>query len=287
VTGGAPATRTRPSRRASSRVHRVGLAVAALLLLATACGGGGGGGAAAAGQDRVVRIAAAADLRFALDELEPLVRATHPEVRLAITYGSSGQFAQQLEQGAPFDLYLSADLALAERLVERDLAAEEDLFAYAVGRLVLWTPEGSAVDPAPGLTVLADPRVRRVAIANPEHAPYGRAAEAAIRAAGVEDDVRPKLLLGENVAQAAEFVQSGGADAGVVAMSLVLSDPLRDAGRWAEVPLESFPRLLQGGVVLARAEDVEAARAVRDALLSGPGRDLLRRYGFFLPDDEG
>jgi molybdate transport system substrate-binding protein len=266
-------------------VRRWRAATAALVVsLVAGCGGGTG---AEAAPERVVRIAAAADLRFALDELEPLVRAEHPDVRLAVAYGSSGQLAQQLEQGAPFDLYLSADLALAERVVERGLADEADLFPYAVGRLVVWTPDGSAVDPAPGLSALTDPRVRRVAIANPEHAPYGRAAEAAMRSAGVHEQVRPKLLLGENVAQAAEFVQSGGADAGVVAMSLVLSDPLRDSGRWVEVPLDSFPRLLQGGVVLSRAGDVEAARAARDALLSEPGRELLRRYGFFLPDDEG
>jgi molybdate transport system substrate-binding protein len=269
-----------------SRARRRSVPAVAVLLLALLTGCGGAGGSVAAGPERVVRVAAAADLRFALDEVEPLVRARHPDVRIAVTYGSSGQFVQQIEQGAPFDLYLSADLALAERLVDAGQADPADVFAYAVGRLVVWLPEGSPVDASPGLSALTDPRVRRVAIANPEHAPYGRAAEAAMRTAGVHEQVAPKLLLGENVAQAAEFVQSGGADAGVVAMSLVLSDPLRDRGQWVEVPLDSFPRLLQGGAVLHRARDVEAARAVREVLLGDEGRDLLRRYGFFLPDGE-
>lgn len=254
-----------------------------LLLVAVALLPGCGTDASDAGaQPAVVRVAAAADLEFAFDELAEVVAEEHPDVELAVTYGSSGTFLQQIRNGAPFDLYLSADLEYPRRLVEEGLAADDDLFSYAVGRLVVWTPEGSAVDPAEGLAVLADPRVRRVSIANPEHAPYGRAAVEAMRTQGVYDAVAPKLVLGENVAQAAEFVQSGNADAGVVAMSLVLGEPLREVGRWSEVPLEDFPRLEQGGVVLASARDVEAARAVRDTVLSPAGRAVLDRYGFLL-----
>ncbi len=229
---------------------------------------------------RVVRVAAASDLKPALEALEPLL----DDVELQVTYGSSGTFLQQLVNGAPYDLYLSADLAYPRELVDRGLADRRQLFSYAVGRLVLWTPEGSALDPAEGLALLARPEVRQVAIANPEHAPYGRAAVAALRAAGVHQAVAPKLVLGENVAQAADFVQSGGADAGVVAMSLVLSDALRDEGRWVEVPLELFPRLEQGGVVLDRARDVEAARRVRDVMTTDEGREVLQRFGFSPPE---
>jgi molybdate transport system substrate-binding protein len=128
--------------------------------------------------------------------------------------------------------------------------------------------------------VLADPAVRTVAIANPEHAPYGRAAVEALRSAGVEDVVEPKLVLGENVSQAADFVRSGNADAGVVALSLVLASSVKDEGRWAEVPLELFSQLEQGGVVLAGARDPAAARAVRDELLGEEGRAVLASYGF-------
>lgn len=256
-----------------------GLLLLAVLVVLAGCGSDA---VSAGGQPVVVRVAAAADLGFAFDDLAGLVAEQHPDVELAVTYGSSGTFLQQIRNGAPFDLYLSADLEYPRRLVDDGLASDDDLFRYAVGRLVVWTLEGSAVDPAAGLSVLADPRVRRVSIANPEHAPYGRAAVAAMRSEGVYDAVVPKLVLGENVAQAAEFVQSGNADAGVVAMSLVLGDPLRDVGRWAEVPLEAFPRLEQGGVVLASARDVDAARAVRDTVLSPAGRDVLDRYGFLL-----
>jgi molybdate transport system substrate-binding protein len=262
------------------------LALALLASVVAGCGSGSadaGRSLEAGGPVREVRVAAASDLNFALKELQPLLDAAHPGVRLKVTYGSSGTFLQQITEGAPFDVFLSADLAFPQRLADDGLANPEDLFEYAVGRLVVWTPEGSEVDPAPGLSVLTDPRVRKVAIANPEHAPYGRAAVAAMRTTGVYDEVAPKFVLGESVSQAAEFVQSGGADAGVVAMSLVLSDPLREQGRWVEVPLTDFPQLLQGGVVLSKAADPEAARAVGETLLSEPGRELLRRYGFFLP----
>lgn len=245
----------------------------------------GCGGAAGAGEDRtIVRVAAAADLKFALDDLETALAATEPDLELAVTYGSSGTFVQQISNGAPFDLYLSADLAYPAQLVEAGLADPDDLFAYAVGRLVLWAPDGSPVDPADGLDALAEPAVRRVAIANPEHAPYGRAAVAAMESAGVYDEVRDKLVLGENIAQAAEFAQSGNAQAGIVALSLAVSPPMQEAGSYAEIPIDSFPRIDQGGVVLAGARDAAAARAVADFLVGDQGRAVLERYGFYLPD---
>lgn len=280
------------TRRPRSRRRWV-LGVASVLLATVLAGCGSGSSATGsvgsdrAGERREVRVAAASDLTFALAELQPLVDARHPGVTVKVTYGSSGTFLQQITEGAPFDVFLSADLAFPRQVADAGLADPRDVFAYAVGRLVVWTPEGSPVDPGDGLSVLTDPRVRKVAIANPEHAPYGRAAVAAMRHAGVHDQVLPKLVLGESVSQAAEFVQSGGADAGVVAMSLVLSDPLRRQGRWVEVPLTAFPQLLQGGVVLGKASDAEAARAVQETLLSEPGRELLRRYGFFLPGRPG
>jgi molybdate transport system substrate-binding protein len=249
--------------------------------LLTACAASAG---SADGPSRPVRVAAASDLQFALDDVARLVEDRHPEIDLAVTYGSSGAFVQQISNGAPFDLYLSADLGYAQQLVDDDLAATENLFTYAVGGLALWVPAGSPIDPSAGLSVLADPAVRKVAIANPEHAPYGRAAVAALRAAGVHDVVADKLVLGENVAQAAEFVQSGNADAGVVASSLVVADPLRDEGTWVEVPGELFPALEQGGVILRSARDADAARAVRDALLGEDGREVLERHGFRTPD---
>jgi molybdate transport system substrate-binding protein len=232
-----------------------------------------------------VRIAAASDLKFALDEITEQVEREHPELDISTTYGSSGQFVQQLRNGAPFDVYLSADAAYVQDLVDSGLADSSDAFPYAVGRLVTWFPDG-APPSGDGIEALADDSVRTVAIANPDHAPYGRAAMAALDSAGVRDAVEGKLVLGENVAQAAEFVRSGNADAGIVALSLVLSDPLRGVGSWTEVPLDSYPRLDQAGVVLAGADDPAAASIVREAILSPDGRAVLAKYGFSLPGDQ-
>lgn len=262
----------------------------ALLLLAGVLAGCGSSGAAGSGgpaEHREVRVAAASDLKFALEDLQALLDTRHPGVTVRATYGSSGTFLQQITEGAPFDLFLSADLQFPQQLAAAGLAEPADVFEYAVGRLVVWTPEGSPIDPSPGLRVLTDPRVEKVSIANPAHAPYGQAAVAAMRSTGVYEQVQPTLVVGENVAQAVDFVLSGGADVGVVAMSLVLSDPLREQGRWVEVPLSEFPPLRQGGVVLRGAADVEAARAVRETMLSEPGQELLRTYGFFLPGETG
>jgi molybdate transport system substrate-binding protein len=262
----------------------VALGVAGVLVACAAPAVPGGSARYDAAPTTEVRIAAASDLKFALDEIVALVAEEQPGIEVTTTYGSSGTFLSQIRNGAPFDLYLSADLAYPRELVEEGLAAEEDLFPYAVGRLVLWAGDGGRFDPGGGLTGLAAPDVRRVAIANPDHAPYGVAAVEALRSAGVYDEVEPKLVFGENVAQAAEFVQSGNADAGTVALSLVRSDPLRDVGTWVELPLESYPRLDQGGVVLAAAQDPDAARVVRDAILGPDGAEILARYGFSLPD---
>ncbi|MEY3733395.1 MAG: molybdate transporter substrate-binding protein [Actinomycetota bacterium] len=225
-----------------------------------------------------VTVAAAADLRYALDEIVELERAENPEVEYAVTYGSSGQFLQQIENGAPFDLYLSADVAYPQQLVDSGRAS--DPFPYAIGRLVLWVPERSDLDPDDGLAILTE--AARIAIANPEHAPYGRAAVSAMESAGVYDAVESRLVLGENVAQAAEFVMTGNADAGIVALSLVLSDPLRNVGSWSEIPTDTFPTIEQGGVLLS---DSPEARALRDAINGPDGRAILARYGFTLPED--
>jgi len=281
--------------RGSGRPARTAVMLTTLLLaLLAACAGAASGPATTSGPastsgpatvTTTVRVAAASDLRFALEDIGAALAESRPDIVLATTYGSSGTFHQQLMNGAPFDLFLSADLSYPRELVAAGLAREEDLFAYAVGRLVVWAPNDSPVDPTAGLAALLDPAARTVAIANPEHAPYGKAAVAAMTAAGIYDQVSPRLVLGENVAQAAEFVQSGNAQVGVIALSLAVSPELRDAGRWAEVPLEDFPRLDQGGVVLGSAQDPAAARAVRDFLTGEQGRAILRSNGFFLPGE--
>jgi molybdate transport system substrate-binding protein len=237
-------------------------------------------GCAPASDARVVRVAAASDLTFVMDDLMALVADIDPTIDVQPTFGSSGQFLQQISNGAPFDLYLSADQAYPEQLIVDGYADADDLFTYAVGRIVVWTTRESLG--VPTLDTLADPQVRRVAIANPRHAPYGQAAVAAIASAGLTEIVEPKLVLGENVSQAAEFVLSGSADVGIIALSLVLADTVAGTGAWSEIPVDDYPRIQQGGVVLARATDIDAARTVRDAFLSPAGQGILRRYGFFV-----
>lgn len=237
-----------------------------------------------AGAARLVRIAAASDLRFALDELAGRLHDGQPDVDLRVSYGSSGTFFAQLVNGASFDLFVSADVDYPRRLASRGLTVPGTEFIYAVGRLALWVPSRSPLDiEHRGLQALTDPAVRHVAIANPAHAPYGRAAEAAMHAAGVDGAVRSRLVLGENVSQAMQFVQSGAAEAGLVALSLALAPAVGTIGRFWIVPIEMYPRIDQGGVILKGAVDMDAARRVRSFLMSEEARSILRRYGFFLP----
>ncbi|MCB0915192.1 MAG: molybdate ABC transporter substrate-binding protein [Actinobacteria bacterium] len=232
----------------------------------------------------VVRVAAASDLRFALAEVTERFTAERPGIEVATSYGSSGTFYQQLRNGAPFDVFLSADVAYPERLAAAGLADPGEVFDYAIGQLVIWAPNGSPVDPDRGLAGLGDEAATTIAIANPAHAPYGAAAVAALKSAGVYDRVAPRLVLGENAAQAAEFVQSGNADAGLIALSLALSPAMSTTGTFAPVPPESFPTLRQGGVILDSDGDSSANRAFRDFLLGPVGRAILAEYGFSLPE---
>jgi molybdate transport system substrate-binding protein len=225
-----------------------------------------------------VSIAAAADLHFALEEVSREFRAAHPDVDLAIAYGSSGNFYAQIRNQAPFDILLSADVEYPRKLVQDGIGTRDSLFVYAVGRIVVWVPAASPLDPA---TALRAASVRHVAIANPQHAPYGRAAEAALHSLGVYDSVVGKLVLGENVAQTLEFVQSGAADVGIVALSLALAPPVRGQGRYWEVPPEAYPKIEQGGLIL---KDSKAAREFRSFLLAADGRRILKEYGFSVPE---
>jgi molybdate transport system substrate-binding protein len=231
-----------------------------------------------------VRVAAAADLRFALNDLVRRFEADH-DVRVTTTYGSSGTFYAQLLNHAPFDLFLSADLEYPRQLAARGLTLPGSEFQYGVGRLVVWVPAASPLDPqASGLRVVADASVAHVAIANPAHAPYGRAAVAAMQSAGVYAAARPKLVFGENVEQALQFAQSGAADVGIIALSLALAPAVQPRGRYVEVPLGEYAPLAQGGVILRLAADVESARVFRAFVIGEEGRSILKRYGFFLPE---
>ncbi|OFW14692.1 MAG: molybdate ABC transporter substrate-binding protein [Acidobacteria bacterium RIFCSPLOWO2_12_FULL_67_14] len=234
-----------------------------------------------AGQARppaVVRVAAAADLKFALDEIAVRLSRRDPPIRVDATYGSSGSMHAQLRQRAPFDVYLSADIGYPRDLVARGIGSSRDLFTYATGRLVVWVPAGSTL-PIERDGVRALEGARRIAIANPRHAPYGRAAEAVLRSAGLWAHVRPRLVMAENVAQAAQFGQSGAADAAIIARSLAVNPALR-AGRLLDVDPGTHPPVIQGGLILPWTGSRAAAETFRDYLLSAEGRDLLAEYGF-------
>jgi len=224
-------------------------------------------------------IAAASDLQFALADASRQFRQAHPQTQVQIDYGSSGTFYAQIRNGAPFDLFLSANVQYPRTLATAGLARAGSVFVYAVGRLAVWVPASSPLDPA---TALRDPSVGHVAIANPAHAPYGRAAEAALRQMGLYDSVARKLVLGENISQTLQFVQSGAADVGLVALSLAIAPTVRGQGRYWEVPLDAYPKMEQAGVIL---KDSEAARDFRAWLLAPAGRRLLKQYGFYLPGE--
>jgi molybdate transport system substrate-binding protein len=225
-----------------------------------------------------VTVAAAADLRFALEEVSSAFRRQRPGVEVRASYGSSGNFYAQIRNGAPFDLFLSADIEYPQRLREAGIGAPDSPFTYGVGRIVVWVRTQSGIDPA---AALGDPRVRRFAIANPAHAPYGRAAEAALRSLGVYPQLDKKLVLGEDVSQTFGFIESGAADAGVVALSLALAPAARAEGRYWEIPPDRYPRMEQAGLLLKSTPD---ARAFRDYLRGAEGRAILKQYGFFPPE---
>jgi len=229
-----------------------------------------------------LRVAAAADLQFALSDLAAQYER-QAGVKLSVTYGSSGNFFAQIENGAPFDLFFSADIAYPQKLVEGGLVARESLYSYAFGRIVLWVPRDSPLDPSQlKWSTLLAPGVQRIAIANPEHAPYGRAAVAALRKAGLYDQVSSKLVLGENISQAAQFVESGNAQVGIIALSLAVSPAMKDGKRW-EISGDFYPDLEQAVVLLNSSSQKKAARAFLAFLNMEEARATLARYGFSLP----
>lgn len=230
-------------------------------------------------------VAAASDLKFALDEVIAEFHAQRPADHVTVTYGSSGNFFAQLQNRAPFDLFLSADVTYPRKLAEAGLADPQNVFLYAIGRIVVWVPKTSPVNVGRlGIKSLLEPPVKRIAVANPAHAPYGIAAVAALKSLGVYEQVSSKLVFGDNIAQTAQFTQSGAADVGIIALSLAIAPQMGDAGRYWEVPLTAYPKMEQGGVVLKSTKQPELARDFRAFLLGERGRAVLKRFGFFLPE---
>jgi molybdate transport system substrate-binding protein len=229
-----------------------------------------------------ISVAAASDLVYAINEIAGnFEKATGCTVR--VSAGSSGNFLSQIENGAPFDIFFSADIEYPKKLESEGLATAGSTYLYAVGKIVLWVRSDSRLDVSRGFEVLRDPSIQKLSIANPQHAPYGRAAEQALRGAGVYDAVKDRLVLGENISQAAQFVESGNAEVGVLALSLVLSPPLKDKGRLWNIPENLYSPIRQGAVVLSGSKNPQGAQQFLAYIKSPAIASLLERYGFTLP----
>jgi molybdate transport system substrate-binding protein len=227
-------------------------------------------------------VAAASDLQSALPAIVAQFEKDTGQ-KVTLTFGSSGNFYAQIQNGAPFDVFLSADIDYPQRLEASGHAERGSLYHYAIGRLVLWTRNDSGIDIRQGLTVLTDARVRRIAIANPEHAPYGRAAVAALRHEQLYERVREKFVVGENISQTAQFVQSGSADVGLVALSLALSPTLKSSGTYVEIQESWYPPIEQAAVVVSSSRLKALARQFVDYLRTPNSVRILRDHGFTVP----
>lgn len=237
---------------------------------------------AAQARGRVVAVAAASDLQSAL----PVLMADFERktgITPQVSFGSSGNLFAQIQNGAPFDVFFSADVDYPRRLVDSGEADRGSLYEYATGRLVLWVRTDSGLDVRSGLRLVRDARVRRIAVANPDFAPYGRAAVAALKSQGLYDVVRGKLVFGENISQTAQLAESGSADAGLLAHSLVVNGALREQGAFVDVPAGDYPPVVQAMVLVSSSPHAAAGRTLLDYVRTPQARKTLDAFGFGPP----
>ncbi len=227
-------------------------------------------------------IAAAADLRPALDEIAPRFEAASG-AHLKLIYGSSGNFYQQIQSGAPFDLFFSANLDYPKKLQSAGLAVPGTYQQFARGKIVVLLPVASSLDLKQGLKIVLDSTVKKLAIADPAHAPYGQAAVAALKAENLYEKISPKVVIGDNVSQAASFVLSGAADAGIVALSLAISPVSSKQARIVEIPASDYPPIEQACVVLQSSKQQDLAKKFESFVQSAEARKILQRFGFEVP----
>src|SRR6266581_2298118 len=232
---------------------------------------------------QAITVAAAADLQSAMqDAAERFQKETGKDVQLI--YGSSGNFFQQIQNGAPFHMFFSANLDYPKKLEAAGLTEPGSYYEYAKGKIVVWVPKDSTVDLSSGLQALLNPSIKKIAVANPQHAPYGQAAVAAMQKAGIYDKVKDKFVLGENISQTASFVVSGSADVGIVALSLALSPNMKDKGRYAEIPGTDYPPIEQACVILKSSQQKETVKAFLKFIQTPTVTKLFRAYGFDVPN---
>lgn len=261
----------------SNRILFIFALVAAIAILSTACTEQNV--SSPANPPPPLVVAAAADLQLAFTEIaERFEQRTGQPVTLV--FGSSGQLTQQIEHGAPFDLFASANVAFVERLRDKGLVLPETVAVYAEGYIVLAVNRNMAVE-ITELHDLENPLIQRIAIANPEHAPYGMAAKEALVAAGLWESIEPKVIYGENVRQALQFIQTGDAQAGIVGQAIADVPEIV----WMPIDPGLYNPLQQALAVVASSSQPEAARAFAELITSDEGRTLLKRYGFGLPGE--
>ncbi len=232
----------------------------------------------------LIRVYAAADLQYALKEIASMYEKQHPEDKVEIIFGSSGKGYAQIRQGAPYHIFFSADVEYVDRLYKEGYIITKPK-PYAIGRLVVWVRKDSGLDPSSFPQVLFDPRVKKIAIANWEHAPYGRAAKEVLENYGVFEKVRGKLVLGENVSQTASFVYSGAADVGFIPLSLALSSELQKVGKYWLVPEDKHKRIEQAYGITKAGEGNKAVFRFYEFVSSPQARKVFIKYGFVLPGE--
>lgn len=232
-------------------------------------------------QAQPLLVAAASDLTYCIDELVAAFAKQTPGARVKVALGASGHFYAQIRNGAPFDVLLSADMDYPRELARLGVAKGATLRPYAIGRIALWSPDPRLDPAADGMAVLRDPRVARVAIANPALAPYGRAAKAALQRDGLWQAVQPKLVIGENIAQTAQFVQSGNAQLGIVSVAMLHAS--KASGRYHVIPMTGLAPIEQGAIVTRHGAANPLAPRFVQFLGSPAARAILERHGFSLP----
>jgi molybdate transport system substrate-binding protein len=226
-----------------------------------------------------ITVAAAADLQSAMQDVAARFER-ETGIKVKVIFGSSGNFFQQIQNGAPFDMFFSANLDYPKRLEAAGLIENGSYYQYAKGKIVVWVPKDSKINLNSGLKALLDPSVKKIAIANPLHAPYGQAAVSAMQKEGIYDSAKDKFVLGENISQTASFVVSGSADIGVVALSLALSPNMRDKGRYKEIPTDEYSPIEQTCVILSSSKNKEIAQQFLTYFKTAAVGDLLVGYGF-------
>ena len=233
-------------------------------------------------------IAAASDLNFAMPEIIKGFKDKNKGPDIKAIYGSSGNIAAQIANGAPFDIFFSASLNFIEQMEKDGLIIPDSKFMYAIGRIVIWVPIGSKIDISKlGIKSLLDPSIKNIAIANPQHAPYGKAAVEAMSRLGVYEAVKDKLIFGENISQTAQFIQSGAADIGIIALSVALSPRMKSAGTYWLIPEETYNRIEQWAVIIKRSGKVRWAEEFMNYFRGEDGRKILAGYCFILDSNKG